>query len=198
MVSTHSRPKAAASPFTGFHPYMVVSTHSRPKAAARINVFKNKDILLFQHTAARRRLPSIISSSVISFDVSTHSRPKAAASTPFIALVSLMFQHTAARRRLLRSDQLKGQRTNGFNTQPPEGGCSKYWEIARMLCSFNTQPPEGGCFDENYNCYLPPVFQHTAARRRLRVRKDGGYSYLMFQHTAARRRLHSDKYGRIG
>ena len=40
LVSTHSRPKAAASPFTGFHPYMVVSTHSRPKAAAITNASK--------------------------------------------------------------------------------------------------------------------------------------------------------------
>ena len=33
--------------------------------------------------------------------------------------------------------------------------------------SFNTQPPEGGCM-VNYIAFMPaPMFQHTAARRRL-------------------------------
>ena len=57
----------------------VVSTHSRPKAAA----VQTKKTLL-------------------PYPVSTHSRPKAAARTQ--ALVWIVPQ--------------------GFNTQPPEGGCS--------------------------------------------------------------------------
>ena len=57
---------------------------------------------LFQHTAARRRLPEWSKVDNGSYVVSTHSRPKAAA-----GLISLgpikgpAFQHTAARRRLL-------------------------------------------------------------------------------------------------
>ena len=60
-----------------------------------------------------------------------------------------------------------------------------------MWC-FNTQPPEGGCvyiFKQNRSY---PMFQHTAARRRLH---DIGYKVknrVEFQHTAARRRLHLD------
>ena len=38
-----------------------VSTHSRPKAAAKIN-YKYRSISMFQHTAARRRLPFPITS----------------------------------------------------------------------------------------------------------------------------------------
>ena len=55
----------------------------------------------------------------------------------------------------------------GFNTQPPEGGCR--------------HTPTGG----------PPIcwFQHTAARRRLRIRFGVANPSIQFQHTAARRRL---------
>ena len=57
MVSTHSRPKAAALALDGLGCPREVSTHSRPKAAALAQV----------RTGHRKR-------------VSTHSRPKAAAS----------------------------------------------------------------------------------------------------------------------
>ena len=57
---------------------------------------------MFQHTAARRRLPANITlSEFVGILVSTHSRAEAAA----LAAIKqqedlLMFQHTAARRRL--------------------------------------------------------------------------------------------------
>ena len=56
--------------------------------------------------------------------------------------------------------------------------------------SFNTQPPEGGWTSLPSNAYLPYLFQHTAARRRLAIfykRRDN--EKKLFQHTAARRRL---------
>ena len=120
-VSTHSRPKAAGLPcgtksFSG-----AVSTHSRPKAAGtRLN--ERKLLVLFQHTAARRRLAhSRIAakySELVSTHsrpkaaghyltnekgdliVSTHSRPKAAGKQGFFVVGDYLFQHTAARRRL--------------------------------------------------------------------------------------------------
>ena len=55
-VSTHSRPKAAGSEYLFDNPTKFqVSTHSRPKAAG---AFRQNDYqaILFQHTAARRRL----------------------------------------------------------------------------------------------------------------------------------------------
>ena len=102
VVSTHSRPKAA-----GVRPCRAVwivrvSTHSRPKAAGSRDLFAlvNQP---FQHTAARRRLASLIDwlQGLPCFNtqppeggwgiaerfkncriVSTHSRPKAAGSRP--------------------------------------------------------------------------------------------------------------------
>ena len=55
VVSTHSRPKAAAllSPKWAF--YNRVSTHSRPKAAD-VGCYNKRAEMWFQHTAARRRL----------------------------------------------------------------------------------------------------------------------------------------------
>ena len=97
-VSTHSRPKAADLVKRGVTVIGAVSTHSRPKAAA-YGVSCNGRTLMFQHTAARRRLagrkakhsvcfsfntqppeggcPHRLPTKLI-FLVSTHSRPKAA------------------------------------------------------------------------------------------------------------------------
>ena len=100
LVSTHSRPKAAArlmsnrilnccfntQPPEGGCAYALaagcprlVSTHSRPKAAAKHLEWTAADYEVFQHTAARRRLAS------------TSCKPGC----------FFRFQHTAARRRLL-------------------------------------------------------------------------------------------------
>ena len=54
-VSTHSRPKAAASVSDAAPWGLLVSTHSRPKAAAPSDYLPCGN-WLFQHTAARRRL----------------------------------------------------------------------------------------------------------------------------------------------
>ena len=79
VVSTHSRPKAAAIDGKRYVVLECVSTHSRPKAAA----VETKETLSV-------------------YAVSTHSRPKAAAHIRCFFVVPLI----------------------GFNTQPPEGGCS--------------------------------------------------------------------------
>ena len=56
---------------------------------------------MFQHTAARRRLPTARNDGFITLDVSTHSRPKAAACELKVEDDEVeVFQHTAARRRL--------------------------------------------------------------------------------------------------
>ena len=103
--------------------HSIVSTHSRPKAAADIKkllIDKDKGFQhtaarrrlqtkmttcamywMFQHTAARRRLRYYCQHDFRLLGVSTHSRPKAAACTKFQQTQrKLMFQHTAARRRL--------------------------------------------------------------------------------------------------
>ena len=76
-----------------------------------------------QHTAARRRLAK--------------RAPKRRR--------RLKFQHTAARRRLVHVFAAGRFATDGFNTQPPEGG----WYAGKAIAA------------------KIPMFQHTAARRRL-------------------------------
>ena len=82
-VSTHSRPKAAARKIITLILGGVVSTHSRPKAAAPLLRDKETKHGWFQHTAARRRLRWHRHLKRPFGFVSTHSRPKAAA-TPAI------------------------------------------------------------------------------------------------------------------
>ena len=148
LVSTHSRPKAAGECDDLVNQVNKVSTHSRPKAAGapihrlRFAAFcfntqppeggwsvsrSDVDVLIqFQHTAARRRLDTMIEKGKAGYEVSTHSRPKAAGrprsrrrctqrsfntqppeggwmDTVKSLAPELMFQHTAARRRLVRT-----------------------------------------------------------------------------------------------
>ena len=105
-VSTHSRPKAAASTSTNNKTSIRVSTHSRPKAAAFYIYDCHSVDMEFQHTAARRRLQEIEQMPEKHFQVSTHSRPKAAACGSKIDTKHFKFQHTAARRRLLPAENM--------------------------------------------------------------------------------------------
>ena len=59
--------------------------------------------------------------------------------------------------------------SSGFNTQPPEGGCFLVLSKNKCFPCFNTQPPEGGCVKRQALDWNLSKFQHTAARRRLRV-----------------------------
>ena len=142
-VSTHSRPKAAAEVAACDFGKWGVSTHSRPKAAAR-------------RPAPPHSPPP----------VSTHSRPKAAAPNIQKGKHNRRFQHTAARRRLRHKKPCFVVKS-GFNTQPPEGGCSSLVTVLSAIASF----------------------QHTAARRRLHAVHLTVPPHGQFQHTAARRRL---------
>ena len=121
-----------------------VSTHSRPKAAGTSISFPRSSVM-FQHTAARRRLGQSgnFSSDRHSFNTQPPEGGWTSASTPT-------------------------ERRCCFNTQPPEGG----WLdvpilLLAQLSRFNTQPPEGGwIIAYGFICYIK-TFQHTAARRRL-------------------------------
>ena len=75
------------------------------------------------------------------FQVSTHSRLKAADAYAYV----------------------RGVLPQGFNTQPPEGGCKTLPRACCKNTSFNTQPPEGGCAAD-FLCEVEnSLFQHTAA-----------------------------------
>ena len=125
VVSTHSRPKAAAPPARYRQPARLVSTHSRPKAAAGKTKYAVGKLQVSTHSrpkaaagarSRRGRLKCCFNTQPPEGGcapqkvpthqregVSTHSRPKAAAySRGQVHSVISLFQHTAARRRLPR------------------------------------------------------------------------------------------------
>ena len=167
-VSTHSRPKAAACMVFSLPRPDIVSTHSRPKAAARTRPAAARAQATFQHTAARRRLRIIRVARLGRIHVSTHSRPKAAACTqPQLLDRGAVSTHSRPKAAAKGSAHRNGVRP-GFNTQPPEGGCSRFRRPRPGPQCFNTQPPEGGCGSTFHSRAVAGMFQHTAARRRLR------------------------------
>ena len=143
-----------------------VSTHSRPKAAGA-NYPRQNANAAFQHTAARRRLATDGSTDGSSYNVSTHSRPKAAGNyAREQGWVSKVSTHSR-----------------------PKAAGSAYDTPRAFNARFNTQPPEGGWACKSEKRGARPLFQHTAARRRLELNHYIGESEKLFQHTAARRRL---------
>ena len=87
-------------------------------------VVKNSP-LVFQHTAARRRLDVVLVKQNLAAIVSTHSRPKAAG-------IKIEFGHmgflVSTHSRPKAAGPIKPDTTTpaaSFNTQPPEGG----WEL---------------------------------------------------------------------
>ena len=175
-VSTHSRPKAAEIAFNLELKYGSVSTHSRPKAAGYAMYQGAEESRVFQHTAARRRLPK--RTTALHPRLGFNTQPPEGG-CPWFKLAMHddgMFQHTAARRRLSRLLPLTcalamfqhtaARRrlhlfTNGiydyqcFNTQPPEGGWPGLCAGRRLCVCFNTQPPEGGWPAPHTICMLP-------------------------------------------
>ena len=145
LVSTHSRPKAAALFGVILLICAQVSTHSRPKAAAALGAHTSKRdrcfntqppeggcnescipfcfMPAFQHTAARRRLQ---------FKAGGY-------------MVELMFQHTAARRRLQIQNDLDFSFLQVSTHSRPKAAAQHLFCCVLPSAGFNTQPPEGGC-----------------------------------------------------
>ena len=101
---------------------------------------------MFQHTAARRRLPWIIKHFCVHW----------------------LFQHTAARRRLPQFQNHDNYKWFVSTHSRPKAAAEIDNKNQRYLASFNTQPPEGGCRMLANHTKQQRKFQHTAARRRLR------------------------------
>ena len=123
MVSTHSRPKAAASITLPDGNAFKVSTHSRPKAAARFLITSAMGLRGFNTQPPEGGCWRILDFLVFRVGVSTHSRPKAAASHVFI---SSEFPCVSTHSRPKAAAAIRPaviSTTNSFNTQPPEGGC---------------------------------------------------------------------------
>ena len=127
-------------------------------------------LLLFQHTAARRRLVGHQNNRMA---VVTFQHTAARRRLEFqkkAKRIEAVFQHTAARRRLDPSLPVLVVEGEFQHT-----AARRRLEIGRMGkqadgIGFNTQPPEGGWFySSHYSVSYCYVFQHTAARRRLGV-----------------------------
>ena len=139
--------------------------------------------MLFQHTAARRRLALVSYEGLSVATVSTHSRPKAAGSVVDVKSDDLKsfntqppeggwachvanvpegspFQHTAARRRLASfSRQSPAHRR--FNTQPPEGGwVSRMNAEMQATVSTHSRPKAAG-FGRTWHMYRTVVSTHS-------------------------------------
>ena len=100
-----------------------------------------------------------------------------------------MFQHTAARRRLPKATATLLYITSVSTHSRAEAAAVDVKHYRLLNVSFNTQPPEGGCTGRTDSLSQTRQFQHTAARRRLRLCTAYPYGPKGFQHTAARRRL---------
>ena len=65
------------------------------------------------------------------------------------------FQHTAARRRLPHCGPADAADADGFNTQPPEGGCLKPEEIQqRYTVSTHSRPKAAAFLRDVYDLWL--------------------------------------------
>ena len=122
----------------------------------------------FQHTAARRRLHGTVYVLAKQGNVSTHSRAEAAARVRDVQPLFFIFVSTHSR---------------------AEAAAKAAWAKVVEFAGFNTQPRGGGCSSVPATNCSTAMFQHTAARRRLQARMAFSSSPSLFQHTAARRRL---------
>ena len=187
-------------------PRLRVSTHSHPKAAGSNNWQSMVSKLLFQHTAARRRLVRLPPLILPILAVSTHSRPKAAgrrnrrnrgsvcrfntqppeggwntmsSATP----TSRSFQHTAARRRLAaRSSSPKVIYIVSTHSRPKAAGPFPSIQPQPGMVSTHSRPKAAGFADGKVAFFLR--FQHTAARRRLENNADkSGHRHRVSTHS---------------
>ena len=125
-----------------------VSTHSRPKAAAGVDFILNP---LKQ--------------------VSTHSRPKAAADlNPNYSMKDIVSTHSRPK-AAARYVYVESQKDVVSTHSRPKAAAYKANIQLLTIRRFNTQPPEGGCIISSKRETKYKRFQHTAARRRLRITK---------------------------
>ena len=122
---------------------------------------------MFQHTAARRRLPAQSYHGNLYFDVSTHSRPKAAAEQVNQSLKdTIVSTHSRPKAAAIIGVPTIPYKIVSTHSRPKAAAATKI-TLFSIFLSFNTQPPEGGCFVRGVCSKYQYEFQHTAARRRL-------------------------------
>ena len=143
-----------------------VSTHSRPKAAGIFMDSPKIQYWQFQHTAARRRLVRIFQGSGYNGGFNTQPPEGGWAQTSAEGSGSMTFQHTAARRRLAADrNHAAADRAVSTHSRPKAAGFSASSTTIRRPVSTHSRPKAAGHL---FHCSSQlPLFQHTAARRRL-------------------------------
>ena len=101
---------------------IAVSTHSRPKAAGDEIDVEALSTLMFQLTAARRRLDTARERGTPIDSFNSQPPEGGWMMSDKYLLKAMMFQLTAARRRLADLYNSRNTSSAGFNSQPPEGG----------------------------------------------------------------------------
>ena len=170
-VSTHSRPKAAGTSSTQSTRSWLSFNTQPPEGGWPVTPKSSRLEMLFQHTAARRRLvPSACNRPrrFLSFNTQPPEGGWALSADVFAQLAEFqhtaarrrlggqvlkkwregLFQHTAARRRLADSAFGIPDRAAGFNTQPPEGGWVKAANSSKQAIQVSTHSrpkAAGGC-----------------------------------------------------
>ena len=169
-VSTHSRPKAAASLFyfrLQYPRFQHTAARRRLPAAAKAvtaiargfntqppeggcNRAANRaaNRAGFQHTAARRRLPTCSNSPLAELQFQHTAARRRLLDAHGEHEAATRFQHTAARRRLparVTKDLL--HELVSTHSRPKAAASAKPANMSSSL-GFNTQPPEGGCLPD--------------------------------------------------
>ena len=184
-VSTHSRPKAAAHGLIQLKRRRRGFNTQPPEGGCLKRLMNKRKELVFQHTAARRRLHSCGSILLVNswrFNTQPPEGGCIATNTNLpicnsfntqppeggcihagrVRILSLTFQHTAARRRL-QGKQIAQSSGRAVSTHSrPKAAASLCCNTQRITKCFNTQPPEGGCSPDPINYFeIAPVSTHS-------------------------------------
>ena len=128
-----------------------VSTHSRPKAAGNQHCF-TLTAIMFQHTAARRRLGAKQPIDGLMFDVSTHSRPKAAGSCFMTAARS---DGVSTHSRPKAAGEINGETLKAVevstHSRPKAAGKVHYLGLLVRSVSTHSRPKAAGAFTICFN-----------------------------------------------
>ena len=121
----------------------------------------------FQHTAARRRLQTLLAMCSMTLSFQHTAARRRLQSLYSTMTVTIVFQHTAARRRLQKFKLVLDIKEEVSTHSRAEAAASSFFAKKKGVHCFNTQPRGGGCLAQMIAVVQLALFQHTAARRRL-------------------------------
>ena len=138
----------------------------------------------FQHTVARRRLPTKVSICQERRQVSTHSRTGAAAPMAIWIFLKIACFNTQPPEGDCRASSPTCAVNRGFNTQPRGGGCAQLTDIGAFEIDVSThsRPKVAAC-----DCDRKRIFPGVSTHSRPKVAAD----YVKEKHKALRVSTHS-------